>query len=448
MKIQRVNRYINPFHIIILGFFLVILLGSVLLTLPAASQSGRATPFMDALFTATSATCVTGLSIYNTGEYWSLFGQGVILALIQIGGMGVVTIAMAISLFSGRKIGLMQRSTMQEAIAAPQVGGIVKTTGFLVKGVFLIELIGAVLLGIRFVPQFGILKGVWYSVFHSISAFCNAGFDLMGTKNGSSLMGYVGDPLVNIVIMLLILIGGIGFLSWQDVVHHKLRIHKYRLQTKIVLTMTVILIFVPAVYFFLTEFLQDKWSFLSIGDKIWASLFQSVTLRTAGFNTVDLSMISEPGQFVMVICMLIGGASGSTAGGFKMTTMAVLILAAIAVFRKREDTQCFGRRIAPDSITNASAIFMMYLTLCSLGTVIISSVEQIPFTVALYEVASGLATVGVSLGITGSLGIVSKIILILLMFLGRVGGLTLIFAIVTEKKAYFSQYPEERVIVG
>lgn len=448
MNMQRINRYINPFHIIIMGFFIVILLGSILLTLPVASQAGVRTPFIDALFTATSATCVTGLIIYNTGEYWSVFGQVVILTLIQIGGMGVVTIAMAVSLFSKKKIGLMQRSTMQEAIAAPQVGGIVKTTGFMLRGVFLIELIGAVLLAIRFCPEYGFGKGIWYSVFHSISAFCNAGFDIMGTKNGSSLMGYVGDPLVNMVIMLLILIGGFGFLSWRDVVTHKFRIHKYRLQTKIVLTMSVILVFVPAIYFLLTEFTQDKWSFLSVGDKIWASLFQSVTLRTAGFNTVDLSMISEPGQFVMVVCMLIGGASGSTAGGFKMTTMAVLVLAAIAVFRKREDTQCFGRRISPDSISNAVAVFMMYLGLCSVGTLIISSVEQIPFMTALYETASGLATVGVSLGITGGLGVVSKIVLILLMFLGRVGGLTLIFAIVTEKKPFFSHYPEERVMVG
>lgn len=448
MKLKRVNRYINPFHIIIMGFLLVILLGSILLTLPIASQAGVSTPFMNALFTATSATCVTGLIIYNTGEYWSVFGQVVIITLIQIGGMGVVTIAMAVSLFSKKKIGLMQRSTMQEAIAAPQVGGIVKTTGFILRGVFLIELIGAILLAIRFIPQFGPVKGIWYSVFHSISAFCNAGFDIMGTKNGSSLMGYVGDPLVNIVIMLLILIGGFGFLSWHDVVQHKFKIHKYRLQTKIVLTMSVILVFVPAMYFLLTEFTQDKWSFLSVGDKIWASLFQSVTLRTAGFNTVDLSMISEPGQFVMVVCMLIGGATGSTAGGFKMTTMAVLVLAAIAVFRKREDTQCFGRRISPDSISNAVAVFMMYLGLCSVGTLIISSVEQLPFMTALYETASGLATVGVSLGITGSLSSISKIVLILLMYLGRVGGLTLIFAIVTEKKTFFSHYPEERVIVG
>lgn len=261
-------------------------------------------------------------------------------------------------------------------------------------------------------------------------------------------MGYVGDPLVNAVIMLLILIGGFGFLSWQDVVRHKLRIHKYRLQTKLVLAMTVILVFVPAIFFFLTEFTHDKWSFLSMGDKVLASLFQSVTLRTAGFNTVDLSMISEPTQFIMVVCMLIGGASGSTAGGFKMTTMAVLVLAAIAVFRKREDTQCFGRRIAPDSISNAVAVFMIYLGLCSVGTLIITIAEQIPFMTALYETASGLATVGVSLGITGSLSAVSKIVLILLMYLGRVGGLTLIFAIVTEKKTYFSHYPEERVIVG
>lgn len=448
MKLQRVNRYINPFHIIILGFLAVIILGSIMLSLPAASMDESRTPFIDAFFTAVSATCVTGLSVYNTAEHWSIFGQTVILLLIQIGGIGVVTMAMAISLFSGKKIGLMQRSTMQEAIGAPQVGGIVKMTGFMLKGVLLIELTGAVMLAFRFCRDFGIGKGIWYAIFHSISAFCNAGFDLMGTQNGPSLMRYVRDPLVNITTMLLILLGGIGFFTWQDVVQHKQYFHKYRLQTKIVLTVTLILVMVPAVYFFLLEFSGDSWSALSIGDKVLASFFQSVTLRTAGFNTVDLTRISEPGQFIMVLCMLVGGASGSTAGGFKMTTLAVLVLASIAVFRQREDTQCFGRRIASDSISNAAAIFMLYLSLCTVGTVLIASVEQVPFMTALFETASALATVGLSLGITGSLTVASKIVLILLMFLGRVGGLTLVYAIVSGKKSFFSHYPEEKVMVG
>lgn len=448
MKLQRVNRYINPFHIIILGFLAVIILGSIMLSLPAASMDESRTPFIDAFFTAVSATCVTGLSVYNTAEHWSIFGQTVILLLIQIGGIGVVTMAMAISLFSGKKIGLMQRSTMQEAIGAPQVGGIVKMTGFMLKGVLLIELTGAVMLAFRFCRDFGIGKGIWYAIFHSISAFCNAGFDLMGTQNGPSLMRYVGDPLINITTMLLILLGGIGFFTWQDVVQHKQYFHKYRLQTKIVLTVTLILVMVPAVYFFLTEFMGDSWSALSIGDKVLASFFQSVTLRTAGFNTVDLTRISEPGQFIMVLCMLVGGASGSTAGGFKMTTLAVLVLASIAVFRQREDPQCFGRRIASDSISNAAAIFMLYLSLCTVGTVFIASVEQVTFMTALFETASALATVGLSLGITGSLTVASKIVLILLMFLGRVGGLTLVYAIVSGKKSFFSHYPEEKVMVG
>ena len=448
MKLQRVNRHINPFHIIILGFFFVILVGSCLLALPPATLDGKGAPFLDALFTATSATCVTGLAVYNTAEYWSLFGQTVILILIQVGGIGVVTIAMAISLFSGRKIGLMQRSTMQEAIAAPQVGGIVKMTGFLLKGVLLIELLGTVLLSFRFCPDFGIAKGIWYALFHSVSAFCNAGFDLMGTENGSSLMRYVGDPLVNITIILLIIIGGIGFFTWQDIVLNKTHFHKYRLHTKLVLVMTAILILAPAAYFFFLEFSQDRWSVFSIGDKIFASLFQSVTLRTAGFNTVDLTGISEPGQFVMVVCMLIGGASGSTAGGFKVTTLAILLLATIAVFRKREDTQCFGRRIAGDTIHNALAIFMLYLILCFFGTILIANAEQTSLMMALFETASALATVGLSLGITGALSAASKIVLILLMFLGRVGGLTLIFAIVSNKRPFFSHYPEEKVTVG
>ena len=448
MKLKRLNRYINSFHIILLGFLAVILLGSILLMLPFSTLDGKGADFLDALFTATSATCVTGLIIHNTAEYWSLFGQLVIITLIQIGGMGIITVAIMISQFAGKKIGLMQRSTMQEAIAAPQVGGIVKMTGFLFKGVLLIEGLGAVLLSFRFCRDYGV-KGIWYSVFHSISAFCNAGFDILGIHNGnSSLMQYVGDPIVNIVIMLLITIGGIGFFTWHDIVTYRFQIHKYRLQTKIVLTVYGILIILPALYFYFLEFSQDHWNNLTMVEKVFASVFQSVTLRTAGFNSVDLAAVSEPGQLLMIICMLIGGASGSTAGGFKVTTLAVLLLAALAVFSRREDAQCYGRRIAADSIQNAIAIFMMYVVLCLSSTLIIASIEQREVLEILFEVASALGTVGLTLGITGELCTVSHIILIVLMYLGRVGGLTLIFAIVTNKKPYFSHYPEERITVG
>lgn len=271
------HRHITSFQVIILGFFSVILLGSLLLMLPIATHNGTSTPFLDALFTSTSAVCVTGLVIYDTATYWSLFGQGVILLLIQIGGMGVVTVAVSITAISGRKIGLMQRSTMQEAIAAPHVGGIVRMTEFIIKTTIFIELIGASVLFPAFCRDFGFLKGIWYSLFHSISAFCNAGFDLIGIKEPfSSLTSYSAQPMVNIAIMALIIIGGIGFLTWEDIKNNKWHIKKYRMQSKVILTVTGVLILLPAIYFFFFEFSE-----LPLAQRFWMSLFQSVTPRSA-----------------------------------------------------------------------------------------------------------------------------------------------------------------------
>ena len=412
--------------------------------LPLSTRDGNGASFADSLFTATSAVCVTGLIIHDTATYWSEFGQAIILTLIQIGGMGVVTIAVAIAVASGRKIGLMQRSTMQEAISAHQVGGIVRLTKFILKTSIFIELIGAALLMPVFCKDFGILKGLWYSLFHAVSAFCNAGFDLIGVRDPfSSLTSYASNPLVNFTIMALIVTGGVGFVTWADIKKNKLHFKKYNMQSKVILTVTAVLITVPAVYFFFCEF-----SGLPLGERLLTSLFQSVTPRTAGFNTADLTLLTETGLMLMIILMLIGGSPGSTAGGMKTTTIAVLFSSALSVFRKNDSAHFFRRRVPDSVIKNAATILLMYLVLFLGGGMIISYIEDVPLISALFETSSAIGTVGLSLGLTPTLGMVSRLILILLMFFGRVGGLTLIFAALSERNSYGSRYPQEKITVG
>ena len=333
--------HLTSFQVIILGFAGVILSGAFLLMLPLSSAKGAVTPFHEALFTATSAVCVTGLVVQDTGSYWSSFGQAVILMLIQTGGFGVVTVAAAVSMVSGRKISLMQRSTMQNAISAPKVGGIVRLTKFILKGTFLIEGMGALLLLPVFCHDFG-WKGIWMAVFHSVSAFCNAGFDILGREGHlyPSLVGYADNILVNGVIIGLIIIGGIGFLTWEDICEYKWKLKNYRMQSKLILATTACLMIFPACFFFFADF-----QYLPVRSRLLASVFQSVTPRTAGFNTVDITMMTEASKAVMILLMLIGGSPGSTAGGMKTTTFAVLLLNAVATFKSQEHAGAFGRRI-------------------------------------------------------------------------------------------------------
>ena len=434
----------SSFQIIIFSFFALIMLGTLLLMLPISSNGHGMTPFSDALFTATSATCVTGLIVHDTATYWSYFGQGVIITLIQIGGMGVITIGLAVMRASGMKIGLWHRSTMQESVSAPYVGGMVRLTSFILKTTLIIELIGAALLFPVFCSDFGFGKGLWYSLFHSVSAFCNAGFDLMGTREQfSSLTSYSSNFYLNCVIMLLIISGGIGFLVWGDLKTHKHHFKRYSLQTKIVLLTTLLLIVLPAMYFFFCEYDDLKFS-----DRIISSFFQSVTTRTAGFNTQDLSQMSESGSAVMIILMLIGGSPGSTAGGMKTVTFAVLFLAAITVFGRRKDVQTFKRRIADDTVRNAGAILFMYLALTLISGAVISRTEEISLITSLFETSSAIGTVGLTLGITTNLSLLSKAILMVLMFFGRVGGLTLIYAALPSSGSKNSRLPLGTVSVG
>ena len=399
----HLKRRLTSFQIMILGFAGVILLGALVLMLPIAAASRTWTPFHEALFTSTSAVCVTGLVVQDTGSYWSGFGQTVILLLIQIGGLGVITAAVTFLMLSGRNISLKERSAMQDAISAPAVGGIVRLTRFILKGTFLVELVGALALLPVFCRDYG-LRGVWMAIFHSVSAFCNAGFDILGRADAlyPSLTAYMADPLVNIVIMLLIIVGGIGFLTWDDVCTHRLL----------------------------------------------ASLFQAVTPRTAGYNTADLTKMGDTSQAVTILLMLTGGAPGSTAGGMKVTTLAALAANAAAVFHRREEPQLFGRRLENSAVKNAAAILLLYLGLTFAGAAVISAAEGLPLGVCLYETASAAGTVGLTLGLTPQLGTLSQSILILLMFFGRVGGLTLIYAAFSGHDLTYARYPKEMITVG
>jgi trk system potassium uptake protein TrkH len=421
-----------------------ILLGSLLLWLPISASDGQSVPYIDALFTATTATCVTGLVTLPTVAAWSAFGQAVILLLIQIGGLGVITVAAFIAMISGRKISLLQRSMLQDSISANQIGGLVKMTRFIFKVALITEAIGALLMMPTFCSKYG-LSGIWDAVFHSISAFCNAGFDIMGERTGhfSSLTSFASNPGIVIPICLMIITGGIGFLTWEDIAVNKFYFRRYRMQSKVVLVMTGVLIIVPTLLLFVYEYTGN-----SLTDRFLLSLFQAVTPRTAGFNTASLSSLSGASTMLMIALMLIGGSPGSTAGGMKTTTLAVLAANAFSVFRRKKSVQLFGRRVDDSMVRHAATLFVMYLTLPAICAAVISIVEKIPVGTCLFETASAIGTVGLSKGITPDLGLLSHSILIVLMFFGRVGGLTLIYAAVNVNSSEVSHRPVEKINVG
>lgn len=434
----------NYFQKIIFGFAALILFGAFMLMLPISGKEHVPTPFLDALFTSTSASCVTGLVVYDTATHWSLFGQAVILFLIQVGGLGVVVVMTSLILLSGKRIGYSQRNTLANSISISSQGGIMKMLIFLLKWTGIIELFFASLLATQFIPEFGWKRGLWYSIFHSVSAFCNAGFDLMGIKEPfSSLTDYSGNPVVNISIMALILLGGLGFMTWQDIAKNKWNFHRYRLQSKIILSSTAFLVLLPALFYFFVEFRG-----MPMESRILASLFTAVTPRTAGFNTVDFSKFSDSGIFLQTLLMLVGAAPGSTGGGMKITTMTVLILTSVAIFRNNSRTEAFGRTIPGEVIRNATTIAFMYVCLCVLSGMFISLYENIPLLTTSFETASAIATVGLTLGITPKLSPLSHALLIFLMYIGRVGGLCLIYAVFPNANPNKGRLVEENVIVG
>ena len=444
MSGRLLGKKLSSYQIIITGFLGVILIGTILLMLPISAKQRVWTSPENALFTSTSAVCVTGLVVRDTATYWSVFGQSVILILIQIGGLGIVSVTAFLATISGRRISLLQRSMLQDSICAHQIGGIVKMTAFVFKVAFLAELMGALIMLPAFCRSFG-SAGIWMAVFHSISAFCNAGFDVMGGKTGafSSLTFFSGSLGVSLPICLLIVAGGIGFLTWDDIAANKFRFKKYRMQSKAILVTTAVLILLPALYLFFSDF-----SAFPFKERLCLSLFQAITPRTAGFNTADLTAMSGPGRAMLIVLMLIGGSPGSTAGGMKTTTVAVLLANALAVFRRRKNAQMFGRRIEDGVVKTAAALLSMYLCLVFAGAFLISTFEALPVGTCLFETASAIGTVGLSMGITPALGTASHLILIALMFFGRVGGLTLMFAAISSRSTELSLCPVEKINVG
>lgn len=439
---------ISPSQIIILGYLGLIFCGTGLLMLPWTTRDGLGASLGDALFTATSAITVTGLVVHDTMQYWSFFGQLVILLLIQTGGLGVVTMAIAVAVLTGQKIGFRLRWVMQESISAPQLAGIVRTTGFICRIVLCVELAGAFLLALRFCPEMGLGQGLWMALFHAVSAFCNAGFDLMGARQAySSLTAYSADPLVCLVIAGLIITGGIGFLTLEDVRCHGPRFRHYHLQSKFVLLASAFLLVAGFCYFYCLEFSSDRWQ-MSESEAVLASFFQAVSPRTAGFNSVDLTALSPMSQLVTILLMLVGAAPGSTGGGFKVTTLAVLFLALVAIFLNRRDVRGFDRRVSDGTLRKASGIFMFFVLLYLTGGMLICCLDDLPLMVALFEAASAIATVGLTLGVTPELSDASRAVLILLMYFGRVGSLTVLFAVSSGLRQDAFRYPAEEVAVG
>lgn len=447
---QSVWQSVSPMKLILSGYCLIILVGTLLLSLPAATRGAEGTPVTDCFFTATSATCVTGLIRYDTYTHWTVFGQLVILGLIQIGGIGFMTVAILVMLLAKRRIGLSQRFIMQKSISAPQIGGIVRMTKFIALGTLCLEAVGALLLSFDFVPRYGWKQGLYFSVFHSVSAFCNAGFDLMGGSQGafSSMTGMVNNRYVNLVLMLLVFVGGLGFFVWRDLQVNHFRFKKLQLQSKMVLSISLSLVVLGAAAFWILENRHDMLAGMSFSEKLWVCLFQSVSARTAGFNTVDLTAMTEPGILTMICLMFIGGSTGSTAGGIKTTTFWVLCVSVFTTFRRKKNVEAFGRRMEESITRTASCVFMTYLVLVLTAAIAISALEEIPVLTALFETVSAMATVGLTLGITPGVGMVSKLILAFLMLCGRVGSVTMLLAFSSEKRVIGSRLPLEKIQVG
>ena len=441
---QRKIR-LTPVRSLVLGYLAVILLGTLLLILPISTHKTGSASFMDALFTTVSASCVTGLVLHDTYTYWSVFGQIVIIFLIQMGGIGFMTVIISILRIGGKKINLKERTFMQESVSAPNVGGLVKLTGTILIGTLIFESIGAFILAFRFVPDYGWGKGIYFAIFTSISAFCNAGFDLMGiNEEYSSLTLYSSDPIVCITVPLLIIIGGLGFFVWKDIKDNKFHLRKYALHTKLVLVTTAVLIIVPFIIILIAEN-ELPWK-----ERILSSFFTAVTPRTAGFNVLDMPTMQTATLTVTILMMLIGGSSGSTAGGIKTNTFAVLFLSLFSLIRGKRSVECFGRRLDEENVRNASQFVTIYLLFIAVSVILISLFEQgkgFTFTDILFETVSAIGTVGLSLGITQSLTVGSELILCILMFLGRAGCMTVMLSWKTPS-APAAELPMEKVRIG
>ena len=449
---KKLNNYMHRLsgvQFIALGYLAVIFIGSFLLSLPIASKQGVWTPYINSLFTATSATCVTGLVVYDTFTYWSTFGQLVILFLIQIGGIGFMTIITLVSMFFRRHIGLYERKVLMQSANTLRLDGIVSLIKRVLLGTLIFETFGALLLSIRFIDIFGVGRGIYFAIFHSISAFCNAGFDLMGiNQTFSSFTTLQNDPLINFTLMALIFIGGLGFVVWSDVWDCKFSYKKFNLHTKIVLVATAILIIVPTLLFMIFEY-NNTFAGKNFGQILLNSLFQSITPRTAGFNTIDQASLSESSKMLTTLLMFIGGNSGSTAGGIKVTTIVVLFLSGIASARNKSEIEIFKKRIDKKIVHTASSIALAYVCFIFIGALIICAVQpNLSLTDVIFETVSAIGTVGLSLGITADLTIASKCVIMLLMYVGRLGALTFALAFIEKNEAPIIKRPIGKIMIG
>lgn len=434
-------------RMIAFGFLAVILMGTLLLSLPIAARSGVRTPLIDCFFTATSATCVTGLTVLDTYMHWSSFGHVIILVLIQIGGLGFMTIITMFSIFTRKHISLYERRLLMQSAGTIRLSGIITMIKRVVIGTFCVEGMGAVFLSLRFCPKLGFAKGLWYAVFHSVSAFCNAGFDLMGRFNEVSLTGYYNDPLVCITLMVLIVIGGLGFLVWSDVIKCRFVFKKMELHSKLVLTVTALLVFGGAAVLFMTE-KNGAFKGMTTGEQILSAFFQSITLRTAGFFTFDQSKLSNSGYILSTLLMFIGGSPGSTAGGVKTTTMAVAFLNLISVARNNDDVVIFKRKINNKVVIQSVAIIGIHILMASIAIFIICYLEPIGLREVIYESVSAISTVGISMGITSDFNVASKLFIAGLMYSGRIGGMTIVLAIAENSHKVKLERPEEKILIG
>jgi len=445
---NRINELkLNPAQVLVLGFAGLILIGATLLNLPLASIDGKSIGFIDALFTSASAVCVTGLVVVNTAAHWTIFGKIIILILIQIGGLGFMTMATLVALLLGKKITLKERLIMQEELNQFSLSGLVKLTKYVIISTIIIESVGAIFLATRFIPTYGILKGAWFSLFHSISAFCNAGFDL----TGESIMPFVNDIVVNFTVGLLVIIGGLGYTVYIDLTVNK-SIRRCSLHTKLVLFITAALLLLGFVFVFAVEYNNpNTLGNLSFGGKILAAMFQSIVPRTAGFNSIDMASVTSATAFLIIIFMFIGGSPGSTAGGIKTTTFGAIILGIISVLKGSDDVEIYKKRIPHLLIYRALAVTGIGLLLVIFVTMILTITESgYSFMDVLFETTSAFGTVGLSRGLTPNLSTIGRLIITLTMFAGRVGPLTMVFALAKKQKENKGnyRYPEERILVG
>ncbi|SYX82102.1 TrkH family potassium uptake protein [Paenibacillus alvei] len=447
---KAIRFNLTPPRILVAGFAAIVLLGAFLLMLPISNADGIPLPFLDALFTSTSATCVTGLVVVDTGTHFTVFGQVVIMLLIQIGGLGFMTMATLFALALKKKISLKERLILQEALNQGSMEGIVRLIRKVILFAVCIEGTAAVLFSVRWAFDLPLGKAIYFGIFHAVSFFNNAGFDLFGSVSGpfSSLTSYVGDPIINLVSMLLIILGGIGFIVLSDLVEYK-RTRKLSLHTKIVLTMTGLLIVIGTVVIFIFEFTNTRTlGSLNGWEKFWASLFQSVSPRTAGANTIDIGAMRQASQFFMVLLMFIGASPGSTGGGIKTTTFAILIGAVFAMIRGKEDIVIYRYRLAKDRIFKAVTLTLLSLFLVIIVSMILSTTEDHSFLMILFDTTSAFGTVGLSMGLTADLSDIGKVLLSLTMFAGRLGPLTLAYALGPKNERELYRHPEGKITIG